>query len=70
MKPFHAYPVITQGDLIMSRTPFWGHTRRCVDGRVMRHDPQPDDPSLETDIGECEACEGEGCDGSEDGIHE
>jgi hypothetical protein len=29
---------------------------RCVDGRVMRHDPQPDDPYLETDIGKCPGC--------------
>ena len=28
----------------------------------MRHDPQPDDPGLETDIGQCEECEGHGCD--------
>jgi hypothetical protein len=34
---------------------------RCVDGRAMRHDPQPDDPYLETDIGRCEECEGAGC---------
>jgi len=34
---------------------------RCVDGRLMRHDPQPDDPYLETDIGQCPECEGEGC---------
>ena len=34
---------------------------RCVDGRTMRHDPQPDDPYLETDRGECEACGGKGC---------
>lgn len=34
---------------------------RCVDGRTMRHDPQPDDPSLETDIGKCEECGGKGC---------
>jgi hypothetical protein len=34
---------------------------RCTDGRLMRHDPQPDDPSLETDIGECPECDGEGC---------
>ena len=37
------------------------HNTRCVDGRAMRHDPQPDDPYLETDIGECEDCGGEGC---------
>ena len=35
---------------------------RCVDGRLMRHDPQHDDPELETDIGVCEECGGVGCD--------
>lgn len=35
---------------------------RCVQGRLMRHDPQPDDPYFETDIGECPECEGESCD--------
>ena len=34
---------------------------RCVEGRVMRHDPQWDDPYLETDIGQCPECEGHGC---------
>jgi hypothetical protein len=34
---------------------------RCVDGRLMRHDPQQDDPDLETDIGECPDCSGAGC---------
>jgi hypothetical protein len=34
---------------------------RCVDGRLMRHDPQFDDPDLETDVGECPECEGDGC---------
>lgn len=34
---------------------------RCEDGRVMRHDPQHDDPYLETDIGKCPECEGNGC---------
>jgi hypothetical protein len=34
---------------------------RCIDGRLMRHDPQPDDPNLETDIGKCPECDGEGC---------
>ncbi len=34
---------------------------RCVDGRLMRHDPRPDDPGLETDIGKCPECEGDGC---------
>ncbi len=45
----------------MSRKPFWDRPHRCVDGRVMRHDPQPDDPNLETDIGQCEECGGDGC---------
>lgn len=35
---------------------------RCVDGREYRHDPMPDDPYLETDIGQCTECDGEGCD--------
>lgn len=35
---------------------------RCVDGRLMRHDPQPDDPYLETDRGACPECGGKGCD--------
>jgi len=35
---------------------------RCIDGRTMRHDPQPDDPGLETDIGRCDECDGVGCD--------
>ena len=34
---------------------------RCVDGRLMRHDPQLDDPDLETDVGECPDCSGKGC---------
>ena len=33
---------------------------RCVDGRLMRHDPQLDDPDLETDRGECPECHGDG----------
>lgn len=40
---------------------FDGRHIRCEGGRLMRHDPQPDDPWLETDIGECPDCEGEGC---------
>lgn len=40
----------------------FNHRSRCVDGRLMRHDPQPDDPGLETDIGKCPECEGHGCD--------
>lgn len=38
---------------------------RCIDGRLMRHDPQPDDPELETDVGKCPDCSGDGC--GEDG---
>ena len=38
-----------------------GSRTRCEGGRLMRHDPQWDDPDLETDIGQCEACSGEGC---------
>lgn len=34
---------------------------RCIDGRLMRHDPQSDDPDLETDIGTCPDCSGDGC---------
>jgi len=34
---------------------------RCIDGRLFRHDPQHDDPYLETDIGQCPDCDGEGC---------
>ena len=33
----------------------------CVGGRLMRHDPQVDDPDLETDVGECPDCSGDGC---------
>jgi len=34
---------------------------RCLDGRLMRHDPQPDDPDLEADRGVCPDCGGRGC---------
>lgn len=34
---------------------------RCEDGRLMRHDPQPDDPYLETERGICPDCNGRGC---------
>ena len=34
---------------------------RCIDGRLWRHDPQFDDPDLETDIGICPDCSGHGC---------
>jgi hypothetical protein len=40
---------------------------RCIDGRVLRHDPQHDDPYLETDLGECPLCDGKGCDTLRDG---
>lgn len=33
---------------------------RCVEGRLMRHDPQFDDPDFETDVGECPECGAEG----------
>jgi hypothetical protein len=45
----------------MRRNPIYTNTR-CIEGRTMRHDPQHDDPDLETDIGQCEECEGRGCD--------
>jgi hypothetical protein len=48
----------------MARRPdFRDHA--CVDGRAMRHDPQPDDPYLQTDVGPCEKCDGKGCDNLE-----
>ena len=34
---------------------------RCIDGRVMRHIPFPDDPDFEQDVGECPHCYGRGC---------
>jgi hypothetical protein len=34
---------------------------RCIEGRLFRHDPQHDDPELETDVGQCEECFGDGC---------
>lgn len=34
---------------------------RCVEGRLYRHEPQHDDPYLETDIGPCPECDGHGC---------
>lgn len=33
----------------------------CVEGRLLRHDPQSDDPELQTDIGQCPDCSGDGC---------
>lgn len=34
---------------------------RCLEGRLWRHDPQYDDPHLETDVGQCPDCSGDGC---------
>lgn len=34
---------------------------RCIEGRLFRHDPQWDDPDLETDVGQCPDCSGHGC---------
>ena len=34
---------------------------RCVEGTLYRHDPQFDDPDLETNMGQCPECEGYGC---------
>jgi len=34
---------------------------RCVDGMLIRHDPQYDDPYLETGVGQCPDCSGDGC---------
>ena len=33
----------------------------CVEGRLLRHDPQFDDPELQTDIDQCPDCSGDGC---------
>ena len=50
---------------VIEATPRRGNVMRgdltCVGGRLMRHDPQFDDPELETDIGECPDCGVEGC---------
>jgi hypothetical protein len=35
---------------------------RCFEGSLWRHDPQPDDPELETRVGKCQDCDGIGCD--------
>jgi len=40
----------------------------CVEGRLWRHDPQPDDPYLETDIGQCPDCSGDGCGNDNEGV--
>ncbi len=36
---------------------------RCIDGRLFRHRPFPDDPAFEHDVGQCPECEGRGCSG-------
>jgi hypothetical protein len=35
---------------------------RCIEGRLFRHHPFPDDPYYEHDVGPCPECEGFGCD--------
>lgn len=34
---------------------------RCIDGRLWRHCPFPDDPDYESDVGQCPDCSGDGC---------
>ena len=41
---------------------------RCIEGRLWRHDPQSDDPDLETDIGGCPDCSGDGCGESDEPV--
>lgn len=47
----------------MSRKQYLGSmdTTRCIDGRLFRHAPGPDDPYCEVDVGECKECGGKGC---------
>ncbi len=33
----------------------------CIGGELWRHDPQPDDPELQTSVGTCPDCSGDGC---------
>ena len=40
---------------------------RCVEGTLYRHDPQWDDPDLETARGVCPDCNGKGCEETDDG---
>jgi hypothetical protein len=35
---------------------------RCIDGRLLKHQPFPNDPDFERDVGECPQCSGHGCD--------
>ncbi len=41
---------------------------RCIEGRLYRHDPQWDDPDLETDVGQCPDCSGDGCADSDEPV--
>lgn len=34
-----------------------GRPTRCIDGRLLQHRPQADDPYLEVDIGACPGCD-------------
>jgi hypothetical protein len=43
-----------------------GGRYRCVDGTIYRHDPQRDDPYLETAMGTCVVCGGNGCEDEEE----
>jgi hypothetical protein len=42
----------------------------CLNGRLMRHDPQDDDPEMLTDLRQCPDCEGDGCDDGDGGGHQ
>ncbi len=35
---------------------------RCFRGMLWRHEPYPDDPENEIPIGDCQKCDGLGCD--------
>jgi hypothetical protein len=66
MKNAHVHPIlrdvlndIARSQMIVARA--CARPVRCLEGRLLRHDPQFDDPDLETDIGECPACRGKGC---------
>jgi hypothetical protein len=54
----------------MSSIPHALRPTRCIEGRLWRHDPQHDDPDLETDIGTCPECEGAGCEEVDQGGEE
>jgi hypothetical protein len=46
--------------------PISSRPTRCIEGSLYRHDPQHDDPDLETCIGTCPECGGEGCEPERD----